>query len=77
MLVIMSTGQLRSLIERSLVEDFRFEPVNLQLDSKFLTRSQPSWEVTAEFESHGNHHQMRLVIDPASGRVRETGLVVA
>ena len=75
MLVFVNARQLEPIIERAISDFCQFVPENLRLDSKFLGRSQDCWEVMAEFDIDGAHHNVRVVIDPISGRVQEIGFI--
>lgn len=69
MLVILHSGQLESIIKQSIHDIFELVPENLHLDSRYLLKNQDCWEVSAEFDSGGAHHNMRLRINPRTGRI--------
>jgi hypothetical protein len=69
MLVVLHSGQLESIIKQSIHDNLELIPENLYLDPRYLLKNQECWEVSAEFDSEGKHHNMMLRINPRTGMV--------
>ena len=63
-----NSAQLVHLVEREIVRT-GVRPENLVVGERYLAPHNPRWELDAEYDAGGEHHTVRLVIDPPSGRV--------
>jgi hypothetical protein len=70
MLVVLHSIQLEAILRQSIVDQMNIVPDGLSIDPRFLIRSQDNWVVTGEMEAKGEQHDVRFLIDPASGKVR-------
>jgi hypothetical protein len=70
MLVVYNSIMLRPIVEKAIIEAYETDPTNITIDYRHFMRAEPMWEVSAQFQTQDAQHDVKVFIDPCTGKVR-------